>query len=62
MIEAIFGAEESGGHHNLKTRFRKDGNRARWGPIMALGWNLKVLNRLRWSRALGMEVTSIVHN
>ncbi len=61
MIEAIFGAEESDGH-NLKTRFRKEENRARWGPVMAIGWNLKVLNRLRCTKTLGMEVVSIVGN
>jgi DDE family transposase len=61
MIEAIFGAEESDGH-NLRTRFRKDENRERWGPIMAIGWNLKILNRLRWTRTLGIEVTSIIRN
>jgi len=61
MIEAIFGAEESDGHR-LRTRFRKDENRERWGPIMAIGWNLKILNRLRWTRTLGMEVTSIIRN
>jgi len=27
--------------------FRKDENRERWGVILAMGWNLKVLNRLR---------------
>ncbi len=61
MIEAIFGAEESD-EHNLRTRFRKDRNRERWGIILAMGWNLKVLNRLRCRRSLGMEVTSIIRN
>ena len=61
MIEAIFGAEESD-EHNLRTRFRREDNRRRWGPIMAVGWNLKVLNRLRWTKMLGMEVTSIIRN
>jgi hypothetical protein len=60
MIEAIFGAEESDEHNNLRTRFRRDDNRRRWGPIMAIGWNLKILNRLRCRKILGMEVTSIV--
>ncbi len=46
MIEAIFGAEESD-EHNLRTRFRKEENRERWGQIMAMGWNLKILNRVR---------------
>jgi hypothetical protein len=61
MIEAIFGAEESD-EHNLRTSFRKEENRERWGIILAMGWNLKVLNRLRCGRMLGMEVTSIVRN
>lgn len=61
MIEAIFGAEESD-EHNLRTRFRKEENREKWGPIMAIGWNLKVLNRLSWTKMLGMEVTSIIRN
>jgi hypothetical protein len=61
MIEAIFGAEESGGH-NLRTRFRKDQNRERWGIILATAWNLRVLNRLRCTKRLGMEVMSIIRN
>lgn len=61
MIEAIFGAEESD-EHNLRTRFRKEENRKRWGVILAMGWNLKILNRLRCTKMLGMEVTSIIRN
>lgn len=61
MIEAIFGAEESGGHR-LRTRFRNTGSRERWGPAMAIGWNLKVLNRLRCAKSLGMEVIPLVRN
>ena len=61
MVEAIFGAEESQGH-SLRTGFRKDENRERWGPIMAMGWNLRVLNRLRCRKSLGMEVVPIVRN
>ena len=61
MIEAIFGAEESD-EHNLRTRFRTEENRERWGIILAMGWNLKVLNRLRCRKMLGMEVASIVRN
>ncbi len=61
MIEAIFGAEESD-EHNLRTRFRKDGNREKWGIILATGWNLKVLNRLRCTKSLGMEVVPIIRN
>ncbi len=36
MIEAIFGAEESD-EHNLRTRFRKEENREKWGVILAMG-------------------------
>ena len=61
MIEAIFGAEESD-EHNLRTRFRTEENRGRWGIILAMGWNLKILNRLRCGKMLGMEVASIVRN
>ena len=61
MIEAIFGAGETD-EHNLRTRFRKEENRARWGSILAMGWNLKVLNRPKCARVLGMEVVSIIRN
>src|SRR5438132_315826 len=61
MIEAIFGAEESD-EHNLRTRFRTEENWERWGIILAMGWNLKVLNRLRCRKMLGMGVASIVRN
>ncbi len=59
MIEAIFGAEESA-DHNLRTRFRKESNRQKWGPITAIGWNLKILNRLRCTKMLRIEVKSII--
>jgi hypothetical protein len=55
MVEAIFGAEESG-EHGLKTRFRLTENREKWGQIIAIGWNLLVLNRLRSARHLGIKV------
>jgi hypothetical protein len=61
MTEAIFGAEESK-DQRLHTRFRKDENRERWGTIIAIGWDLKVLNRLRCTKELGMEVKSIIRN
>lgn len=61
LIEGIFGAEETAGH-SLRTRFRKEENRVRWGPIMAMGWNLKVLNRLRCGNRLGVEVMPLVRN
>jgi len=66
MMEAIFGAEESD-EHNLRTRFRKEEeNRSRWGIIiiiiLAMGWNLKILNRTKCTKMLGMEVMSIIRN
>lgn len=61
LIEGIFGAEETDGHR-LRTRFRKEGNRERWGPVMAMGWNLKALNRIRCGNRLGMEVVPLVRN
>ena len=61
MVESIFGAEETDGHR-LRTRFRKEENRERWGPMMAVGWNMKVLNRLRCGRTLGMEAMPLVRN
>ena len=61
LIEAIFGAEEAGGHR-LRTRFRKEESRERWGPVMAIGWNLKVLNRIRCAKKLGMEVMPLIRN
>ncbi len=48
--------------HNLHTRFRKKENRERWWVIIAIGWNLRVLNRLRCTKELGMEVKSIIRN
>jgi hypothetical protein len=57
----VFGAEETD-EHRLRTRFRKEENRERWGPVMAVGWNLKVLNRLRCGRILGMEVMPLIRN
>lgn len=61
MIEGIFGAEESDGHR-LRTRLRKEENRERWGPTMAMRWNLKVLNRIRCGNRLGVEVMPLVRN
>jgi len=61
MIEAIFGGEESDAH-NLYTRLRKNENQQKWGLILATGWNLKVLNRLRCIKHLGTEVTPIARN
>ena len=61
MIEAIFGAEETD-NHNLNTRFRIDENRERWGKILAIGWDLKVLNRLRSAKRLGIEIALVIRN
>jgi hypothetical protein len=61
LIEGIFGAEEIGGHR-LRCRFRTEGSRERWGPALAIGWNLKVLNRIRCGKRLGMEVMPIIRN
>jgi len=61
IVEAIFGAEESD-EHNLRTRFRLREHREKWGQILAIGWNLKVLNRLRCTRHLGIEVTPLIRN
>jgi hypothetical protein len=59
MIEAIFGAEETD-NHNLYTRFRIKENQERWGKILAIGWNLKVLNRLQSAKSLGIEMKPTV--
>jgi hypothetical protein len=61
MIEAIFGAEESD-NHSLKTRFRIRDNRERWGKILPIGWNLKVLNRLQSAKSLGIEIKPTIRN
>ncbi|MHB8545137.1 MAG: transposase, partial [Leptospirales bacterium] len=61
MIEAIFGAEETDGH-NLSTRFRIKKNQEIWGKILAIGWNLKVLNRLRSASQLGMRIAPTIRN
>ena len=60
MIEAIFGAEETGGH-NLNTRFRIRENQEKWG-ILSIGWNLKLLNRLQSARSLGIVLNPIIRN
>jgi hypothetical protein len=61
MIEAVFGGEESD-DHNLKTRFRIKEHQEKWGQILAIGWNLKVLNRLRCTKQLGITVKPIINN
>jgi hypothetical protein len=55
MIEGIFGAKESE-DHGLRTRFRLTENREKWGQMIAIGWNLKVLNRLRCARYLAIKM------
>jgi hypothetical protein len=49
LIEAIFGGEESN-NHKLKTRFRTKEHQEKWGQIIAIGWNLKTLNRIRCTK------------
>lgn len=61
MIKAIFGAEETD-NHNLKTKFRIKENQEKWGKILAIGWNLKVLNRLRSANILGINIASTIRN
>lgn len=60
MIESIFGAEETDGH--LSTRFRITENQERWGKILAIGWNLKVLNRLESAKILGIRIAPTIRN
>ena len=55
MIEGIFGAEEAK-NHQLHCRFIKEGNMRRFGKIRGIGWNIKVLNRLRCSKELGIPI------
>lgn len=61
LIEGIFGAEEVRGHR-LRTRFRKRGCQERWGLILCIAWNVKVWNRIRCAKELGMEVKPIIPN
>jgi len=61
MIEAIFGGEESD-EHNLRTRFSIKEHQEKWGVMLAIGWNLKVMNRLQCMKQLGIEVTPLIHN
>ena len=57
MIEGISGGEESK-RHQLHCRFIRWDNRCHFGKIRAIAWNLKVLNRLRCARMLGIEIPS----
>ena len=57
MIEGVFGGEESK-RHQLHCRFILPDNRRRFGKIRAIAWNIKVLNRLRCARMLGIEISS----
>ena len=45
MVEGIFGAEESS-NHRLRCRFRKKGTQERFGPLLAITWNARTLNRI----------------
>jgi hypothetical protein len=51
MVEAIFGAEECD-EHKLKTRFRIKEHQEKWGQILAIGWSVKTLNRIRCTKQL----------
>ena len=55
MIEGIFGAEETK-NRQLHCRFTKPANMRRFGKIRGIAWNLKVLNRLRCARELGIPI------
>ncbi len=57
IIGGIFGGGESK-RHQLHCRFTRWDNRCRFGKIRAIAWNLKVLNRLRRARMLGIEMPS----
>ena len=59
LIEGIFGATEVAGHR-LHCRFRKIGNQRRFGLILAIGWNIDVLNRLQCATACNIRVKSYV--
>ena len=48
IIWGIFGGEESK-RHQLHCRFIRPDNRRRFGKIRAIAWNIRVLNRLRYS-------------
>jgi hypothetical protein len=61
LIEAIFGGEESD-NHKLKTRFRIKEHQEKWGQIIAIGWNLKTLNRIRCTKQPKITVKPILHN
>jgi len=61
LIEAIFGAEESD-NHKLQTRFRIKEHQEKWGQILAIGWNLKTLNRIRCTKQLKITPKPILHN
>ena len=57
MIEGIFGGEESK-RHQLHCRFIRPNTRRRFGKMRSIAWNIKVLNRLRCARVLGIEIPS----
>ena len=45
LVEAIFGAEATGGHR-LYCRYRKRSCQSRFGQMLSIIWNLQVLNRI----------------
>ncbi|MFQ6135053.1 MAG: hypothetical protein ACE5KU_04490 [Nitrososphaerales archaeon] len=61
MVEAIFGGEESDGH-NRRISFRLKEHREEWGTLLTIGWNLKVLIRLRCTKQLRTEVMPLIYN
>ena len=57
LIEAIFGAEETKGHR-LHCRLRLDDNRKRFGKMLSIAWNIRVLNRFMCAHAKGYKIPS----
>jgi hypothetical protein len=55
LIEGIFGAEEKA-NHRLHCRYFIRQNQRRFGIITAIGWNVRVLNRLQCANRMGIPV------
>jgi hypothetical protein len=55
LIEGIFGAEEKA-NHKLHCRYIIRQNQRRFGIITAIGWNVRVLNRLQCANRMGIPV------
>lgn len=56
LIEGIFGAEEKAGHQ-LHCRYIIRKNQKKFGVIKAIGWNVRVLNRLKCANRMGIQVS-----